>query len=295
MEVNCPVCASNNFHVKYEPWVDIDDPVKLYGAASGVQGTQRLVQCNQCNMIYENPRYPDEVILSGYMCSEEGGHDSQYPMRVESFYGALKSLKGQIPDIGGRVLDIGTAGGAFLDAANKYGYDVVGLEPSKYLVEQGKKRGLKIIQGTLDTNTLEPHSFDMVCLWDVIEHLTDPHHALEKIRSLLKPGGILLINFPDIGTWQAKLAGKRFWWILSVHLHHFTRDTIAKICRSTGYEIFYFQRYWQILQLGYLQDMAIHYKIPLSGVLKRITPNLIQRIPIPYYASQTTAIARVKS
>jgi 2-polyprenyl-3-methyl-5-hydroxy-6-metoxy-1,4-benzoquinol methylase len=294
IEVKCPVCASNQFHIKYEPWIEIDDPAKLYGAASGIQGTQRLVQCEKCNMIYENPRYTDDDILAGYMSSDEGGHDSQYPMRVESFYRALRSLTGRIPETGGSILDIGTAGGAFLEAANKYGYNAVGLEPSKYLVEQGKKRGLNILQGTIDTNTLEPCSFDMVCLWDVIEHLTDPRQALEKIRSLLKPDGTLLINFPDIGTWQAKLAGKRFWWILSVHLHHFTRDTITKICECTGFEVFHFQRYWQILQLGYLEDMAIHYKIPLSVILKRVSPDFIQRIPLPYYASQTTAIARVK-
>ena len=215
-------------------------------------------------------------------------------MRVNSFFRTLKSLSNKIPDSGAKVLDIGTAGGAFLEAAQRFGYDAVGLEPSRFLVQKGKERGLNIAHGTIDNHPFEPANFDMVCLWDVIEHLTDPKGSLLKVMLLIKDGGILLINYPDIGTGMAKIAGYRFWWILSVHLHYFTRDTITKICGQTGFRVFHFQRYWQTLQLGYLEDMAIHYKIPLSRLLKRFTPGFIQRIPISYYASQTTALARVE-
>lgn len=290
--VACPVCDSGKKTTKYEPWSAVQDPVKLYGAASGIPGTQTLVSCVDCGMIYESPRFPEEVILQGYMSSEESGHDSQYPMRVDSFYRTLKSLQSRIPGPGAKVLDIGTAGGAFLDAAKRFGYDAFGLEPSRYLVDQGKKRGLQLEQGTIDSHPFSPASFDMVCLWDVIEHLVDPRKALEAIRPLLKPGGTLLINYPDIGTWQAKLAGKRFWWILSVHLHHFSRASIREICRRTGFEVFHLQRYWQSLSFGYLQDVAVHLKVPGAGLFKKLTPGFLQRLPLKYYASQTTALAR---
>src|SRR5439155_1550141 len=124
-----------------------------------------------------------------------------------------------------------------------------------------------IEQGTIERHTFEPNSFDMVCLWDVIEHLPEPRAALVEIRHLLKPSGLLLINYPDIGTWQAKLAGKRFWWLLSVHLSHFAPDSIREICKRAGYEVFHFRRYWQTLEFGYLERMAIHYKMPLAGLL----------------------------
>ena len=279
----------------YEPWVVNNDPRMLYGAASGVPGTQVLVCCNDCGMIYESPRFPAEVIVQGYMSSEESGHDSQYGMRVHSFYRALKKQARYLPVAGARVLDIGTAGGAFLDAAARFGYDAYGLEPSAYLVEMGKKRGLKIEQGTIESHSFTRHSFDIVTLWDVIEHLSDPKSALNEIRNLLKPEGILLINYPDIGTWQAKAAGRHFWWLLSVHLHHFTRQTIRELCRRTGFDAFHFSCYWQTLEFGYLERMAIHYRVPLAQTLTRLTPGRIQQIPIPYYASQTTALARMAS
>lgn len=292
---HCPVCDSVDCDTFLEPWVNETDPAKLYGAASGIPGTQNLVKCRDCGMIYESPRYDAATIVSGYMASQEAGHDSQYPMRVNSFYKTLVKHAARLPKPGARILDIGTAGGAFLDAAKKFGYDAHGMEPSADLVARGKSRGLQIEQGTIENHTFQPGSFDMVCLWDVIEHLPDPKAALIEIRKLLKPDGILLINFPDIGTTQAKLAGKRYWWILSVHLHHFTRDSIRNICDRTGFEVFHFQRYWQILEFGYLEKMAVHYKIPLMALITQLTPQFIQRIPIPYYASQTTALARIKS
>jgi len=293
VDVACAVCDSRDATVFCEPWVNEPDPAKLYGAASGIQGTQRLVRCAGCGLIYESPRFSTEVIIEGYKSSQEAGHDSQHPMRVLSFFRALQKLAPQLPPPGARVLDIGTAGGAFLEAAHRFGYDAYGLEPSIYLVEKGRERGLKIEQGTIDRHGFAAKSFDMICLWDVLEHVTDPRAALVEIRKLLKPEGVLLINYPDIGTWQAKLAGRRFWWILSVHVQHFSRATIREVCRRTGFDAFYFRRYWQTLEFGYLEHMAVHYKIPLAGLVKKLTPDAIQRLPIPYYASQTTALARL--
>ena len=292
VDVPCPVCGSSSTRILWEPWVDVTDPAKLYGAASGIQGTQTIAACSNCGMIYETPRYPAEVIVGGYVNSEDSGHDSQHPMRVRSFYMALRRLRRQLPAPGAKVLDIGTAGGAFLEAAAKFGYDAHGMEPSRDLVTRGQERGLQIEQGTIEQHGFEPGSFDMVSLWDVIEHLPEPREALVEVKRLLKPGGVLLINYPDIGTWQAKLAGRRFWWILSVHLHHFTRRSIADLCARTGFEAFHFRRYWQVLEFGYLERMAVHYGIPLTALVTRLTPRFIQEIPVPYYASQTTALAR---
>ena len=131
---------SSDFKVTYEPWVTESDPAKLYGTATGIHGTQRLVTCLECGLLYENPRYPAEVIVQGYMASDDPGHDSQYKMRVESFSGALRKLGANIPPGGSRVLDIGAAGGAFLDAAMQHGYDAWGLEPSSLSGLKGGER-----------------------------------------------------------------------------------------------------------------------------------------------------------
>jgi SAM-dependent methyltransferase len=137
---DCVICQSSQYQTLFEPWQEITDPAALYGAASGIRGTQHIVKCHGCGLIYENPRYDEQTILEGYINTNEAEHDSQYPMRVKSFYKSLRSLeKKGIPPKGAKVLDIGTAGGAFIEAARQYGYDVYGLEPSKFLVEQGEQ------------------------------------------------------------------------------------------------------------------------------------------------------------
>jgi SAM-dependent methyltransferase len=292
--IACPVCDATAFDVAYEPTVLIDDPARLYGAASGVRGAQRLVRCQDCGLLFENPRYGPAAIVAGYAGSEDAGHDSQRPMRVRSFAFALRRLRKHLPPPGARVLDIGTAGGAFLEAATDFGYEAHGLEPSKYLVEQARLRGLTVDQGTIDNHTFEPASFDLICLWDVLEHLTDPKAALRKVVRLLKPDGVVLLNYPDIGTLPARLAGRRFWWLLSVHLQHFDRGSIRDICSRVGLEAFMFRRYWQILEFGYLESIAGQLGVPFAAGITRATPGSIRRIPIPYYASQTTALARLR-
>ncbi len=291
---NCTVCDANKYKILFSPVVIEDDPVKLYGASSGIPGTQYIVQCLNCEMIYENPRFDAETVVKGYMNSNDEDHDSQFHMRIHSFYLALKKHKKLLPKKGAKVLDIGTAGGAFLDAAIKFGYDAYGMEPSQDLTNRGKARGLRIEQGTIESHNFQNESFDLICLWDVIEHLPDPKASLLEIKKLLKKDGILLINYPDIGTTQAKIAGKRFWWLISVHLHHFSRKSISNICDKTGFEVFHLQRYWQTLEFGYLEGMAAHYKVPFAALIKKMTPQFIQKIPVPYYASQTTALVRIK-
>src|SRR5262249_43932908 len=67
IRINCPICDAQQFSITYEPWADENDPAKLYGAASGIPGTQRLVTCDRCGLLYENPRFPSEIIIQGYM------------------------------------------------------------------------------------------------------------------------------------------------------------------------------------------------------------------------------------
>lgn len=291
--VPCTVCGKNSFIVLYEPTVQIQDPVGLYGAAGGVRGTQRIVRCRHCGMMYENPRFDEETILQSYRSAQEEGHDSQYDMRVLSFFRTLNSLAPSLPPRGARVLDIGCAGGAFLEAAARFGFVAGGIEPCLQLADQGIRRGLNIMPGTLATAGLPPSSFDLICLWDVIEHLAEPSQALAILQKLIKPHGIVLINYPDIGTNMAKLAGSMFWWFLSSHLHYFSRKTMSLFLEKNGFRVLSFHRYWQTLKFGYLEDIAIHLKIPGGRFLKSLTPLFLKDSPVSYYASQTLCFARV--
>lgn len=289
----CPLCQSADYTVTYRPSSTIDDPALLYGAASGVRGTQQLVTCRGCGMLYENPRYPEADIIAGYAASQESGHDSQFDLRVGSFLEALTRLAADLPRRGAKVLDIGSAGGAFLSAAQQFGYEAYGLEPSHDLVQQATRRGLNVRQGTLDRHDFAPTSFDLVCFWDVLEHVVDPIKTLRQARALLKPDGVLLVNYPDIGTWAARLMGRRFWWILSSHVVHFSPQTMRLACAKAGFQATKFAPYWQALELGYLFSVAGHLGVPFARQVGQWLPKSVARLRIRYWASQTTALARM--
>ena len=295
--INCPICEKNDFSIFLEKKVNIIDPIKLYGAANGIKDTQDLVKCNNCSLIYENPRLDEELIIYGYANSNEDDHDTQYNLRVKSFYNAISKIKDLLPK-DPYILDVGSAGGAFLEAAKKHGFNnVEGIEPSKDLCKKSRLRKHKIFNGDLKDfikNNNYNKKFDLICYWDVIEHLAYPKKELEISKQILKKDGLLLINFPDIGTFQAKLFGKKFWWIISVHLIHFTKDTMKNLFQSVGFETVRISKYWQFLEFGYLIQMAIKLNFFGASLINKLIPNFLKKIPLPYYASQTTILGKLK-
>ena len=293
--INCPICENNDHSSFLKKKIEVLDPIKLYGAANGIKDTQDLVKCNICSLIYENPRLSEQLIIDGYKYSNEDGHDTQYHLRVKSFYKAISKIKKKLPP-DPHILDVGSAGGAFIEAALQHGFkNVEGIEPSEQLFEKATKRNLKIFNGDLKEFVRKnDKKFDLICYWDVIEHLADPKKELELSKKILNNDGLLLINFPDIGTLQAKLFGKNFWWIISVHLVHFTKNTMERLLDLVGFKTVYISKYWQYLELGYLIEMAIRLNFFGASTLNKLTPKFIKKLPIPYYASQTTVLGKLK-
>tara|TARA_B100000900_G_C20444271_1_gene660356 strand:- start:20 stop:916 length:897 start_codon:yes stop_codon:yes gene_type:complete len=294
--INCPLCEKDDHSIFLKKKFEELDPIKLYGAANGIKNTQDLVKCNNCDLIYENPRLDEELIIHGYTHSNEDGHDTQYDLRVKSFYNALLKIKKKLPK-NPMILDVGSAGGAFIEAAKMHGFDnVEGIEPSKQLYEKSISRNHKIFNGDLKEfiKINDTKKFDLVCYWDVIEHLAYPKKELELSKKILNNNGLLLINFPDIGTFQAKLFGKNFWWIISVHLVHFTKVTMKSLLEKVGFDTIHVSRYWQYLELGYLIEMAIKLNFVGARFLNKLIPKFLKKLPLPYYASQTTVLGKLK-
>jgi SAM-dependent methyltransferase len=108
-----------------------------------------------------------------------------------------------VSDTSPKLLDIGCAYGPFLAAARDRGFDPLGLDPAQEAVEYVKnKLRIPAIRGFFPEDfsglpDLKPESFDVISLWYVIEHFREPRLALEAIRDLLKPGGILAFSTPS--------------------------------------------------------------------------------------------------
>jgi 2-polyprenyl-3-methyl-5-hydroxy-6-metoxy-1,4-benzoquinol methylase len=113
----------------------------------------------------------------------------------------------------GRILDVGCASGLFLNLALNEGWSGAGLEPSETLSRKAQavfKDRAEIQPRTLEQAALPPHSFDVITLWDVLEHVPLPVIFLQQCHLLLKPGGHLFLNVPNLDSQQAKWLGSRW-------------------------------------------------------------------------------------
>ena len=193
----------------------------------------------------------------------------------------------------GASLDVGTAGGSFLAVAQRNGWEVAGCEPNRWMAEWGKEHySIDIVPGTIFDMGLEDESFDVVTLWDVIEHTPDPTTVLEECRRVLKPGGLLVVNIPDIGSLVSRLMGRRWVFLLSIHLYYFTVQTLREMLKKTGFKMLLSRPHWQTLELGYILFRMEAYVRPLARLGGRIVKALgLQHLQIPYWMGQTLAIA----
>lgn len=290
--VACNLCGSEDYSVLIEPGVKEFDPMQVITASKGIRGTQRIVRCSNCGLVYVNPRIDTETVAYSYSNAKDEVYVKGAAGRKRTFRRYVKKIgKWRRPP--GRLLDIGCAAGFFVHEARKCGWDATGIEPSKWLVKWGiKNLGEKLYEGTLRQGRFKEGEFDLLTMWDVLEHLPDPAGELHECNRILKQGGMLVINYPDFGSILARLTGSRWWFLLSNHLYYFTPDTMRRYLQKSGFEVKRFSPHWQTLPLGYLSKILGIYSNRLSRISGRFFKVLgLENIPIPYYAAQTNVIA----
>jgi 2-polyprenyl-3-methyl-5-hydroxy-6-metoxy-1,4-benzoquinol methylase len=298
--VACPNCGGNNHRTlkpsRYPTNLSRDELLNTYSASSDHLLLDAVVKCNDCALVYLNPRIRQDLILESYSNATDPTFIAQNEERISTFKKSLIGISrrhGIKPETARRVLDVGCAGGAFPKAAHDMGFDVVGVEPSKWLAEQGKALyGLDVRPGLLHEQSFPDQSFDIICLWDVIEHLTNPHEVVGNIHRLLKPGGYLIINFPDYGSLARIVLRKNWPMFLSVHLIYFTRATITDFLQRGKFELVEYRPFWQTLQLGYVLKRAAPYFGIFGAIQSAVDRVGLSKIPLKYNIGQSFVLAR---
>jgi 2-polyprenyl-3-methyl-5-hydroxy-6-metoxy-1,4-benzoquinol methylase len=213
-------------------------------------GAISLVRCEQCELCYITPRRTAAALLSevydaSYWRSsaarERGygdyrGDETRY---LRTFRLRLDRLAKRLPS-GGRALEVGCAAGFSLRVLAERGFEVFGIEPSAEICQISIERfgAQRIHCGTLDDCPFAPASFDLIVLWDVIEHLPDPLSALRKVRELLAPKGRIVIETQNIEALAARVLGRRWTHFKhDEHLVHFSRATLRRALELSGFEL----------------------------------------------------------
>lgn len=136
----------------------------------------------------------------------------------------------------GRILDVGCGRGDFLLMMKERGWEPTGLELDERIERHGRKIGIDLRSGSLETVRFPDRHFEAVTFWHVFEHLKDPEWALKECRRILKPGGLLVISVPNIGSLQARLSGKH-WFHLDppFHLYHYSLENLKKLLERVSF------------------------------------------------------------
>lgn len=135
----------------------------------------------------------------------------------------------------GKLLDIGAGTGDFLAVAKSSGWDTTGIEPS------AKAKGIAVAKGVTFEDSLseiKDHSFDVITMWHVLEHVPDVEAQITELKRILKPDGVIFIAVPNFKSYDAEYYGK-FWAAYDVprHLWHFSKTAIEKLFARQGIEL----------------------------------------------------------
>ncbi len=294
--IKCNLCGKDDYKVLY-PAVPMEkrDIVKEYSASSAEILKDQVVKCNNCGFVYINPRPKAEQIVEGYSAAQDELYASQAAGRLATFRSSVKKIEKFCPSKG-KILDVGAACGFFLKVAKDSGWNVYGVEPSKWMATWGNEHYVvNITPGTLEAAHFPDNYFDVVTYMDVLEHVPDAKASLKEAHRILKPGGLLAVNYPNFGSKLAKLAGRKWWFLLSVHLWYFTPHTIKEMLKQTGFEPLAHKRHFQKLNFGYMAMRVKPYNNFLGNFLeKAFKLTGLSDKQLMYYASQSLVIARKK-
>ena len=141
------------------------------------------------------------------------------------------------------ILDVGCGWGLALQFFKKKGYDCYGFDPAKEAVEYGCKKGLKIKHAGLKSlDVFDGKKFDIISLFNVLEHMSDPVEVIKQIKKIIKKNGILVIDVPNEFN-EFQLSGRdthklNDWWIAPPnHLNYFSRDSLVNLLEKFDFEV----------------------------------------------------------
>ena len=229
-----------------------------------------ISKCIRCGHIFFDTRLNndelDGLYSKAYFCGNEyADYLADQKTLVKNFELRFRTLRNFIhPNRHRYLLEIGCAYGFFLMVVKKYFREVHGIDISedgtRYARDELK---LNVVKGEFLKHDFGSQKFDVVCMWDTIEHLQDPHLYIEKISRHLETGALIAITTGDIGSLNARLR-KEKWRLIHppTHIHYFSKKTLTLMLDTYGFDVVYNR--W----CGFYRsmDLAVHRTIALNNV-----------------------------
>ena len=206
------------------------------------QETFELLYDEDLDMLITYPQPSLDKLPSYYESVDYISHTDGNRSLFEKMYQFVKSiaLKNKLKLINsqspkGRILDIGAGVGDFLSVCKNDGWQTIGIEPSDKAKNIAKSKGVSFVE---NLSELENHSFDIITMWHVLEHVPNLEEQITELKRLIKPNGTIIIAVPNFKSFDAKHYGQ-FWaaFDVPIHLWHFSKTAIQKLFAKEKLEL----------------------------------------------------------
>lgn len=218
---------------------------RLFRARDYVSGEEfEVSRCERCGIARTLPEPAADRMAVYYPAAYYGAASARrFPLAVESLqralYGARARGVERLAGRPGRVLDVGCGRGFLLDAFRRRGWQVQGTELDDRSATHARDvLGIPVHVGPAEQWPWPEGHFDAVVFWHVLEHLVEPHDAIERARRLLRPGGVLMVGVPNFASPEARLA-RAGWFHLDVprHVVHLTPRWLSEAVGAAGFDV----------------------------------------------------------
>jgi len=211
-----------------------------------------FLHCNRCDLIMANPQIKEEALRRNYKGSSSSDvwvdvltTESNQAYDQEKFERGIQLIQRYQPKKG-RILDIGCSIGHFLKVAKENGWEELGLELNQKALDWATKVfKVKVNSQLLPEAKFASGSFEAVTLWGVIEHLKEPKEVMTEVKRILKPGGIILIFCPNVGSLVARMLREHTSTFDGRnHCAYFSKESLTYLLDQTGFQVLerkYFQ------------------------------------------------------
>ncbi|MFH1522348.1 MAG: class I SAM-dependent methyltransferase [Patescibacteria group bacterium] len=273
-EITCPICRSKE--------------IKFFCEKNGY----KIYRCFDCDLIFVWPMPGNLAAIYSAPYFKRSADDKKenkfgyvdYEEDKEAAREIFISYLDKISQLtkGRKIFDVGAATGYFLDIAKKQGWSTGGMEISAYAAAIAKHKGHDVLLGDLAELKIEG-KYDVVTMWDVLEHLSDPVGYLKLINNILNPDGILAINTIDSSSFWARLWGKNWHAILPPeHLFYYSAKSLKILLENNGFKIIEQAKIGKRFTLPYIcKILANSYHLPFLSRFSDFLNKLNLKISLP--------------
>ena len=294
-ETRCAICKTFGQATElYSATIEVDAINSRVFAARRLSDRVhfRMVRCNRCGLVRSDPVIDTAQLNAFYTDSTfDYGSESHSLRRT---YGKYLARARRLTNHCESLLEIGCGNGFLLEEALEQGIpDIHGVEPCVAAIEAARP-GVreKIVCDVLRPNLFSPETFDLICFFQIFDHVPDPMSFLADCWTLLKPGGVLLALNHNVESWSAYLLKERSPIIDVGHMYLYSPATMMQILTNAGFKVVEAGTVWNRYSLHYLTRLLPMPTLLKRGILAALKASRLGYVPMSVPLGNLYQIAR---